>query len=140
PSSLILPVLVNEVLTHTDWPEVDAIELFNPNGVDADISGWFLTDDPARPTKFRIADGTIIVAGGYRVFTETNFNPNPLTDTNSFALGSSGEQVYLFSSNAGGHLTGYSHGFIFGGAARGVTFGRHVISTGDEHFVAQIAP
>ena len=140
PSAAILPVLINEALTHTELPDVDAIELFNPNSVDADVSGWFLTDDPAQPKKFRIPDGTIIGAGGYRVFTETNFNPNPLMDTNSFALSSSGEQVYLFSANAGGNLTGYSHGFIFGGAASGVSFGRHVVSTGDEHFVAQIAP
>jgi hypothetical protein len=30
-SAPILPVLVNEVLTHTDFPQVDAIELYNPN-------------------------------------------------------------------------------------------------------------
>jgi hypothetical protein len=140
PAATILPVLINEALTHTDLPDVDAIELFNPNGVEVDLGGWFLTDDPAQPKKFRIPDGTIIGAGSFRVFTETNFNPNPPMDTNNFALSSSGEQVYLFSGDAGGNLTSYSHGFIFGGAASGVTFGRHVISTGDEHFVAQIAP
>ncbi len=140
PSATLPPVLVNEALTHTDLPDVDAIELFNPNGADVGLSGWFLTDDPAQPRKFRIPDGTMIAAGGYRVFSETNFNPNPLSDTNSYALSSSGDQVYLLSGDAGGNLTGYSHGFNFGGAAKGVTFGRHMISTGDEHFVAQIAP
>jgi hypothetical protein len=55
-------------------------------------------------------------------------------------LSSSGEQVYLFSGDALENLTGYSHGFIFGGAEKSVTFGRYVISTGDEHFVAQITP
>ena len=139
PSATIPPVLVNEALTHTDLPDVDAIELFNPNGEDVEIGGWFLTDDPAQPGKYRIPDGTLISAGGFRVFSETSFNPHPLSDTNSFALSSGGDQVYLFSGDAGGNLTGYSHGFIFGGAANGVTFGRHVISTGDEHFVAQIS-
>src|SRR5262249_32149522 len=52
----------------------------------------------------------------------------------------SGEQVYLFSGDALENLTGYSHGFIFGGAEKLVTFGRYVISTGDEHFVGQITP
>jgi hypothetical protein len=140
PPSTLLPVLINEALTHTDLPDVDAIELFNPNGMEVDLGGWFLTDDPAQPRKFRIADGTMISAHGFLVFDETDFNPNPLADTNSFALGSSGEQVYLLSGNTIGNLTGYSHGFVFGGAANGVTFGRHVTSTGDEHFVAQRAP
>jgi hypothetical protein len=139
PAPGVLPVLVNEVLTHSELPDLDAIELFNPNAVAVNIGGWFLTDDPAQPRKFRIPDDTVIVAGGYIVFTEASFNANPLTDTNSFALGSSGEAVYLFSSDAAGNLTGYSHGFIFGGAPLGVTLGRHVISTGDEHFVAQSA-
>jgi hypothetical protein len=66
--------------------------------------------------------------------------PNPLTDANSFALSASGEQVYLFSGDAVGNLTGYSHGFHFWRREMSVTFGRHVVSTGDEHFVAQITP
>ena len=140
PTSTIPPVLVNEVLTATTLPAVDAIELFNPNGADADIGGWFLTDDPAQPCKFRIPDGTKIGAGGFRVFTETNFNPAPLTDTNSFSLSSDGDEVYLFSADAAGHLTGYNHGFTFSGAASGITFGRYVTSIGDEHFVAQLDP
>ena len=140
PVSAILPVLVNEALTHTDPPDLDTIELFNPNGANVDIGGWFLTDDATQPRKFRIPDGTLIVSGGYRVFTEADFNPDPLTDVNSFALSSSGDQVYLLSGDAAGNLTGYSHGFAFDGAAKGITFGRHVISTGDEHFVAQVAP
>src|SRR5262249_14237995 len=51
-----------------------------------------------------------------------------------------GDEIYLFSADASGNLTGYSHGFHFGAAAGGVTFGRYVTSTGDEHFVAQIVP
>jgi len=137
PSATIPPVLVNEALTHPELPDVDAVELFNPNDVDVDLGGWFLSDDPAQPTKFRIPDGTMIPARGVRVFTETDFNSNPLMDTNGFGLSSSGEQIYLFSGDARGDLTGYSHGFSFGGAEKAVTFGRHVISTGEEHFVAQ---
>ena len=32
-SDPVLPILVNEVLTHTDFPQVDAIELYNPNTI-----------------------------------------------------------------------------------------------------------
>lgn len=139
PAASIAPIVVNEALTHTDPPEVDWIELGNPTEADVDIGGWFLTDDAAVPMKYRIPDGTIILAHGYRVFTEADFNPTAGTNT-SFALGSTGDQVYLLSGDATTNLTGYSHGFSFGAAENGVTFGRHVNSVGDEQFVAQIVP
>ena len=133
------PILVNEALTHTMLPEPDAIELYNPTASSVDLGGWFLTDDSKSPVKYRIPNGTMIPAGGYMVFTETNFNATPGAGS-SFSLSSFGEEVYLLAGNpAGTNLTGYSHGFSFGAAALGVSFGRHVISTGDERFVAQIS-
>lgn len=131
-------VLVNEALTHTDPPLVDSVELYNPTAVEVDIGGWFLTDDGKVPQKFRLPDGTTIPAEGYRVFTEADFNPTSGV-SNHFNLDSHGEEVYLFSADANTNLTGYSHGFTFGAAENGVSFGRHVISTGDEHFVPQIS-
>jgi len=138
PAPNIPTILINEALTHTDPPLFDSIELYNPTAGAVDIGGWFLTDDGKVPMKYRIPDGTTIAAGGYLVFTETQFNPTPGTN-NSFNLNSHGEEVYVFSGNAATNLTGYSHGFNFGAAENGVSFGRHVISTGDERFVAQIS-
>lgn len=126
PTPTIPSVLVNEVLTHTDLPAVDWIELFNMNASPANIGGWFLSDDGAAPKKFRIPDGTIIPAGGYRVFTEADFNANPLL-ASSFSLSSMGDAVYLTSADANTNLTGYSHGVTFGAAANGVTFGIELI-------------
>jgi Chitobiase/beta-hexosaminidase C-terminal domain/CotH kinase protein/Lamin Tail Domain/Bacterial TSP3 repeat len=139
PEPDIPPVLVNEVLSASEPPQTDAVELFNPTGADLDLGGWFLTDDPGQPTKYRIPAGSIIAAGGYLVFDETAFNPTPGTN-NSFAFSSAGEAAYLFSGGAATNLTGYSHGFSFGAAAPGETFGRYVLSTGEEDFPAQIAP
>ncbi len=138
PSPVVAGIVINEALTHTDLPAVDSIELYNPTGADVNIGGWFLTDDGKTPLKFRIPENTVIAAGGYVVFTEGDFNLTPGTN-GSFTLSSQGEEVYLLSADANTNLTGYSHGFSFGAAANGVTFGRHVISTGDERFVAQIA-
>src|SRR5204862_884808 len=42
-------------------------------------------------------------------------------------------------ADAAGNLTGYSHGFTFGAAQDGVSFGRFVNSTGEEQFPAQIS-
>ncbi len=140
-------IVINEALTNSDPPQVDAIELYNPtakgtpygHGVPFDIGGWFLTDDPGTLGKFRIPDGTMIHSGGYLVLTEHDFNADP-TGANGFALSSLGEQVYLFSADSSGTFTGYFHGFSFGAAESGVTFGRHVTSTGKECFVAQVSP
>lgn len=54
----ILPVVINEVLAHTDLPAFDSIELHNPNTSIADISGWYLTDDRSQPRRYRIPLGT----------------------------------------------------------------------------------
>ncbi|MCI0365929.1 MAG: lamin tail domain-containing protein, partial [Phycisphaerales bacterium] len=130
-------VLVSEVLSHSETG-VDFIELFNPNAQAVDIGGWFLTDDPATPKKYRIADGTFIGALSRLVFDESDFNLLPGVG-NSFSLNARGDDVYLFSGDANTNLTGYSHGFSFGAAPDGGTFGRYVISTGEEHFPGQLA-
>ncbi len=127
-------VVVNEILSRSDVPPpTDSIELFNPAANAADISGWFLSDDFNTPKKFRIPAGVTIPARGYHVFTEADFNPGGA----GFALSSDGDEVWLFSADVNGNLTGYFHGFDFGAADNGFSFGRHLTSTGEEQFVAQ---
>jgi hypothetical protein len=124
-------ILVNEALTHTDPPQVDTIELYNPTANAVNLGGWFLTDDASNPIKYRIPSNTMILAGGYAQFTEDQFGP---AGANAFALSSLGEEVYLFSGD-GTNITGYRHGFAFGAQTNGVAFGRHVSSDGREHFI-----
>ncbi|HKX62229.1 MAG TPA: lamin tail domain-containing protein, partial [Verrucomicrobiae bacterium] len=132
----VLPVVINEVLTHTDLPSVDQIELFNGNSTSVDISGWFLSDDFASPKKYRIPNGPVLAAGGYRTFTEAEFNA--VGSPTAFSLSSNGDEVYLFSGD-GTNITGYVQGYSFEAAANGVSFGRYVNSQTNIHFVAQIA-
>jgi hypothetical protein len=136
PAPTIPGIVITEALTHTDLPQVDAIELYNPTASAVNIGGWFLTDDAAAPTKFRIPNDTLIDPGAYLVFDESHFNPTSDSEF-GFALDSRGDQVYLFSGDANTNLTGYSYGFNFDAAPNGVSFGRHILSTGDEHFVLQ---
>ena len=126
-------VVVNEALPNTDLPVVDQIELRNVGSVAADISGWYLTDDFNDPKKYRFPNGTTISADGYLVVSEAEFDSGP----NGFGLSSLGDEVYLFSADAAGNLTGYYHGFDFGAQFTDVTFGRHIVSTGEDQFVAQ---
>ncbi|MEY2409762.1 MAG: hypothetical protein QOF48_2432, partial [Verrucomicrobiota bacterium] len=125
-------VVVNEVLTHTDLPQVDAVELYNPGASAAAVGGWFLTDDFNTPKKYKLANGLSVPAGGYLVlYSDSSFGV-------SFDLGSRGEEIYLFSGD-GTNLTGYVQGFDFGAQANGVTFGRYITSTGIQYPV-QISP
>ena len=132
---MIDPVLVNELLSNSDLPQVDAVELFNPTTSPVDLAGWFITDDFTNAYKYRFPEGTLLPAGGYLVLTETNFNPGGT----GFAFSSQGDEVYLLSGDAQTNLTGYIHGYHFGAGETGVTFGRYVTSLGEEHFVAQAA-
>jgi hypothetical protein len=127
-------VVINEALTHTDLPQVDSVELWNPTASTANVGGWLLSDDPEVPLKYRIPTNTSIAAGGFLTITAEQFD----TGTNAFALSSLGDEIYLFSRD-GTNLTGYRHGFAFGAQANGVTFGRHVTSVGEERFVTQTA-
>jgi hypothetical protein len=122
-------VVVNEVLTHTDPPLEDAIELRNVSGSMLDISGWYLSDDKDSLRKFRVPNQTQIAPGGYAVFYEIQFN----NDTNGvpFALSSSsGDQVYLSAVLGDGTLSGYRAVAKFGPAQNGVSFGRYTNSVG----------
>ncbi len=129
-------VLINEILTHTDAPQVDSIELYNPGATDVDISNWYLSDDRGEARKFKIPSPTVIRGHNYVVFTEDDFNKDPLAPT-SFALSSNGDEIYLFSADAAGNLTGFTDGFAYGAAANGVSFGRIVTSDGKVHYTAQ---
>lgn len=131
----LAPILITEALSRSDTPPpTDSIELHNPTAQPANISGWWLTDDFNAPQKYRLTNGTIIPAGGYIVLDESHFNATPT----GFALSSDDDEVWLFSADGAGNLTGYVHGHDFGAADDGVTFGRHITSAGEEHFVAQL--
>lgn len=135
PPPTIAPIVINEILAHTDPPQSDTIELYNPTPTNVNIGGWFLTDQPDTPKKFRIPDNTIIQAGGRLYFDENDFNTGGPT---SFALSSTGDDVYLYSADLAGNLTGHSHGVEFGGSFNGVSFGRYVNSAGEAFYPSQL--
>lgn len=136
------PVVISEALAHSDPVSApgsqDYIELHNPSTTAADVGNWYLTDNFDRPKKYRIPAGTLIPAGGYAVIYESSFNA-VTQGTNAFALRAEGDDVYVFSGDAAGNLTGWYHGFSFGASETNVSFGRVLKSTAEEDFVAQTA-
>lgn len=140
-------IYVNEALPLPEAPQMQAIELYNPNTAPVDIRGWFLSDVWSEPRKARIpsANQYIVPARGYVVLAETvfadtpgEFGLNPLPGFTLDPLGETG--LFLFSADTSGNLTGFVHGFGLEPAETGVTQGRYLTSTGEERFVPQSAP
>jgi len=136
-------VVVNEMLAHSDGGVEDWIELHNTTGDDIDISGWFLSDDPASLEKFVIPGdpstpfepgNTILPAGGYVAFNELN------DFTGLFALSEHGDDIVLSSCDVAGELSTYRAFVSFDATENGVTLGRHTLSTGEVDFVAMETP
>jgi hypothetical protein len=121
-------VVVNEVLTHTDPPLEDAVELYNPGPAPVDLSGWYLSNSLEHWRKYRIPPGTVLPARAYRVFYEGQFNAPELGEA-AFTLNSArGDEVYLSATDAAGEFTGWRAFARFGAAANGVSWGRHATS------------
>jgi hypothetical protein len=117
----VASIVVNEVLTHTDPPLVDAIEFYNPTAAAINIGGWYLSDDSDNYQKYRIPNGTTIAAGGYLVIDETQFGQG----STGFGLNSSeGDDVWLLEADQAGKLLNFIDHVEFDAAANGESFGR----------------
>jgi len=132
-SGVLGDVVINEVLSHTDYPSSDAIELYNTTEAAITIGGWYLSDSSDDYLKFSIPDGTSIPAGEYVVFDEDDFNPTPLAPgPHDFALdGAHGEDVWLMEADAADNLVRFVDHVEFGSAANGESFGRWPHAVGD---------
>ena len=103
-------VVINEILARADETTPAFIELHNHRTQAADLSGCFLSDEPAT-NKFRLAPGTVLAPRGFVSFTAEQLG---------FAPDAAGGTVYLVSSNQ----TRVLDAFSFRGQARGVSLGR----------------
>ncbi|HXG47009.1 MAG TPA: lamin tail domain-containing protein [Methylomirabilota bacterium] len=133
----ITNVVINEILAHTDPPLEDAIELYNRTATPVDIGDWWISNAADDPKKFRIPRGTIIPAFGFKVFYEGDFNPDGTGQGRSFTLNSArGDEVYIFTGDTNGNLTGFRRGADFGPTENGVSLGRFRVTgeNGEDDF------
>jgi len=140
--TMIAPIVINEIITNTDAPQTDAVELFNPGNSDVNIGGWYLSDNRSKPTKWKIPAGTVIPANGFLAFNEGHYENNTMLYNenefgSSFSLSSLGEEIYIFSASATGELSGYENGIKFGALEPGIAYGRYINSIGDEHYTVE---
>ncbi|HWQ92928.1 MAG TPA: lamin tail domain-containing protein, partial [Clostridia bacterium] len=123
----ITSIVISEVLSHTDPPLEDAIELQNISAAPVEISHWWLSDSTSEPRKFRIPAGTILAAGDFKVYYANQFGAG----ASGFALNSSeGDEVALSTGDAAGNLTGSQTSVSFGALKRSVSVGRFTTSAG----------
>jgi len=115
-------VLVNEVLAHTDLPQIDFIELYNAKNETVDVGNWVITDNLTDLARFVVPVGTVIQPYGYLTFDQNELG---------FAFNSEGDIAYLFARDAQGALTGHAHGFSFGTSPNGISFGRCTLPASD---------
>lgn len=120
------PLVINEVLAHTDEPQVDAIELYNPTPTAVDLAGWCLSDAQDQLDKFCVKKSTVLPAGGYLFYTAKDF---------AFGLSEFGEELYL-SGPVAAKLQQVDR-VVFGVSPNGVSMGRYMNSTGAVHFPLQ---
>jgi hypothetical protein len=124
-------IVVNEVLTHTDVPLSDSIELYNTTDSPINIGGWYVSDSCNDYRKYRIPDNTILDRDSYLILTEADFNPTLGASITDFALsGAHGDEVWLLSAEADGTLTRFMDHVEFGAAANGEAIGRWPNGTG----------
>ncbi len=94
-------VVVNELMASNtstvadqDGDYDDWIELYNNGPEDADLGGWFLSDNPASPRKWTFPEGTILPAGAYLIVWADEDDDQAGLHAD-FKLSKSGESVIL---------------------------------------------
>ena len=100
-------VRISEFLVKNTYTNYDGdgeyhswVELYNPNDTEADLSGYYLTDNISKPCKWAFPDGTVIPAGGYLlVWCSGKDTTGPSGELHtSFGLGKADECVALVTS------------------------------------------
>jgi hypothetical protein len=119
-------IFLNEILAHTDLPDVDFVELFNYSTQAVTLSGCILTDDPTT-NKYVFPNPTTIPAMGFMSLDQNQLG---------FALSSGGETVYLFNPSRSRVIDVVR----FKAQANGVSFGRYPDGAPDFHSLAGKTP
>jgi len=135
-------IVINEVLTHTDPPLKDSIELLNTTSQTINIGGWYLSDSAEDFKKYQFPANQTISPNAYLVIDESQFNPDPTNpDANGFALSSSkGDSVWLMEADQDGKLVRFVDHVEFDAARNAEPFGRWPNATGKLYPLSQHTP
>ena len=112
------PILVTEfmalnrdVYPDSDGEFTDWIELHNPGGSTADLTGWALTDDPDEPSRWIFPPGTSLAPGSYLVVFASAKSPSPQGELHAPFKLSSQEGGFLSLTDPNGHMVQMFHNY-----------------------------
>jgi len=138
PYSPLTSVVVNEVNTHSDLPDVDWIELYNTTNAPIDVGGWYLSDGTDNLQEWEIPASTVIPAHGFVKFDSDD--PLGLTGFNFALNGETGDEVFLSVGDGIGGMTGERNFVEFGPAENAVSMGRYPDGEGELHRLQSRTP
>ena len=120
-------------LSDEDGDEVDWVEIFNPDPIAQDLTGWYLTDDLALPTKWQFPAASINGNGYLVVFASGKDRRVPGRNLHTnFSLKASGETIALFKPD-GSTATDI---IVFGPQQPDVSYGVASVATSAETLIA----
>lgn len=108
---------------YEDW-----VEIYNPTGAAIDAGGYFLSDNPANPTKFEIPAGNNVPAGGYLIILLTNdYDADPFMYgylNTTFRVNQTQGESVIFADPGGAILTEWAFGTVISPNQRNHSYGR----------------
>jgi len=128
------------ILDPADGNSEDWFELYNPNAVAADLSGYYLTHDLTNPTAFPIPSGTLVPANGFLLvwadsgLTSANDGTNHYLHA-TFKLSKSGASIGLFDPGVRAVDT-----VTFGAQTSDISEGRYPDGGTNIYFMTQATP
>jgi len=137
-------LVINEVMAENsktlrdpDEPDEfpDWIEIYNGTGVALALDGMFLTDDPLKLTKWKIAPGISIAAGEHLVFLADDDGTQGPYHTN-FKLSSSGETLILVDTDGKTVIDS----IVFDQQKKDISFGRYPSGGSNWGFLSHATP
>ncbi|MAG57622.1 MAG: hypothetical protein CMJ83_15120 [Planctomycetes bacterium] len=135
PFEVVLPIppgtgsiVINEFVAKNDTGAMDEmgefedwLELYNPTGSTVDVSGLYLTDNLAFPTKWQIPAGNLVPSGDtLLIWADDEPGDGPLHAT--FKLSAAGESIGLYATDGVTLLDGYLFGPQVADVATGALF------------------
>ncbi len=117
-------VVINELLTHTDLPQIDQVELHNRTDRSVNVANWYLSDSRDDLLNNRIsAEDAVIPANGYLVL-----------DEEALGFGFHGQEeddAWLVAADATGRPLRFVDRVEFAATQNGVSLGRWPNASGD---------
>ena len=112
----IRDVVINEILTHTDLPQIDVIELHNTTDKSMNLGGWYISDSNANYFQYQLNVATAVIpAGGYLT-----------VDENQLGFGFKGQEsddAWLIASDFTGRPQRFADHAEFEATQNGVSLG-----------------